>query len=229
VPCALYYWPSIQGRGEFVRLLLEDAGIAYTDVARVEGIPAMQAVLRAGDGVRPFAPPVLVDGDTAVSHTALILDWLAAHHGLVPPAHRTAALQVQLTLTDFCAEVHDTHHPIAPSLYYEDQKPEAARKAKHFTAERMPKYLHWLEETVQRGKGFAVGGAHSYVDLSIFQLVEGLGFAFPNAFGALAVPGLRGVRDRVRARPNITAYLASLRRLAFNQHGLFRRYPELDA
>jgi len=240
-PYRLYYWPFIQGRGEFVRLALEDAGAAYVDVARLPeseggGIAAIARVL--GDdtsGVPPFAPPVLEVGTLRIAHVALILQHLGPQLALVPEDEeaRLAAHQLQLTLTDFVAEVHDTHHPIAVGLYYEDQKEAALLRTRHFVGERMPKFLGYFERALARGGDegpFFVGRAHGYVDLSMFQVLEGLAYAFPRAFSASSerYPKLLALRERVRARPNVAAYLASDRRLPLNEHGLFRAYPELD-
>jgi len=234
----LHYWPTIQGRGEFVRLLLEEAGAEYVDVARRKGgIGAMMRFLDGEQpGALPFAAPfVKVDG-AVVSQTANILAFLAPRFGLVPDdeALRAEASQIQLTIADFVAEAHDTHHPIAGSLYYEDQKKEAKRRAQIFVKERMPRYLGWLEDVLARNREsegrWLVGRDLTYADLSAFQVVEGLRYAFPNAMARLErkVRRLVALRDRVGARPRIAAYLASPRRLPFNQDGIFRRYPELD-
>lgn len=233
----LYYWPSIQGRGEFVRLALEDAGAAYVDVARENGT---KDILRALEGKvgggRHFAPPVLRDGDVLVSQTAAILDHLASRlPSLLPDATaatRTRALQLQLTIADFVAEVHDTHHPIATSQYYEDQRPEAKKRAAAFLADRVPKFLRYFESCLHDNEvaGTLVGAGSSYVDLSLFQIVEGLAYAFPKAFARAReeYPRVVALRDRVAQRPNIARYLASPRRIPFNEDGIFRRYPELD-
>ena len=234
----LYYWPSIQGRGEFVRLLLEEAGAEYSDVAREKGGMAAMMKVIAGErrGALPYAPPFVIVGETVVSQTANILAFLAPTLGLAPddPAGRAEAIQIQLTISDLLSEVHDTHHPIAGSLYYEDQKREAKLRARNFVDERMPKYLGWLERVLERNResdGRWLVGAHlSYVDLSAFQMIEGLRYAFPRAMARLEpkIPRLVVLRDRVAARPRIAAYLWSKRRLPFNQQGIFRRYPELD-
>jgi glutathione S-transferase len=231
----LYYWPTIQGRGEFVRLLLEDAGAAYVDVARMKGGTARMMRLLAGTepGALPFAPPfVRVDG-IVVSQTANILAFLAPRVGLVPDddARRAEAHQIQLTLADLLGEVHDTHHPIAGSLYYEDQRREAKRRAQAFVKERLPKYLGWLEDVLGRNGGeWLVGRRCTYADLSAFQMIEGLRYAFPNAMARVErkLPRLVALRERVASRPRLAAYLASPRRIPFNQDGIFRRYPELD-
>lgn len=231
----LFYWPGLPGRGEFVRLALEDTDTAYTDVARGEGgVRAMQRIME-GDGVigpPPFAPPFLRDGELVLAQVANILAYLAPRLGLVAAddASRFRANQLQLTIADFLVEVHDTHHPIGSSLYYEDQKPEALRRTHAFVTHRLPKYLGYFEKVVAGGGGFALGGAHGYVDLSLFQVVEGLRYAFPRAMAVVepTVPALVALRDRVAARPRLAAYLASPRRLAFNEHGIFRRYAELD-
>ena len=238
----LYYWPSIQGRGEFIRLALEDAGASYVDVARLPedrggGPKAIVALLRSDSEPRPpLAPPILKIGAELLSQTPNILRYLASRLGLVPDDEeaRTWAHGLQLTIGDFADETHDTHHPIAVSLYYEDQKDEALRRSKLFVAERMPKFLGYFERVLRRndaGRGqYSVGSAHSYVDLSLFQIVSGLGYAFPNALGRLEpeLPLLFALKERVAARPRLAAYLASPRRIPFNQHGLFRHYPELD-
>jgi len=235
----MYYWPTIQGRGEFVRLLLEEAGAEYVDVARAKGGMAAMMRFLEGDepGALPFAPPFVKVGDTVVSQTANILAYLAPKLGLVPDdeALRAEASQIQLTIADFVAEIHDTHHPIAGSLYYEDQKKEAKRRAQEFVKERNPKYLRWLEDVLARNATsegrWLVGRNLTYVDLSAFQVVEGLRYAFPSAMARIErkIPRLVALRDRVAERPRIAAYLKSERRLPFNQEGIFRRYPELDA
>jgi glutathione S-transferase len=221
----LYYWPEIQGRGEFVRLALEDAGASYVDVARApQGMARMQRLLAAQ---RAFAPPFLQVGKLIVAQTAAILHYLGPKLGLAPmnEARRAELHAKQLTIMDWVVEVHDSHHPIASSLYYEDQLDEAKRRAQVFLAERLPKFLGHFEA------GVAPRARVTYVDLSLFQMIEGLRYAFPRAMRKLERkhPRLVALHDRVRQRPQLAAYLASERRLAFNQAGIFRHYPELDA
>jgi glutathione S-transferase len=234
----LYYWPDIQGRGEFVRLALEEAGADYVDVARKPGRNGgMPAIMRLLDGTRikhpPFAPPILKAGKLVIGQTANILLFLGPRHGLVPrgePA-RLWTHQLQLTISDLVVEVHDTHHPIASGLYYEDQRVAAKQRAADFLKNRAPKYLRYLEHVLEAGGGpYLNGRALTYADLSAFQIVEGLRYAFPRAMRRLEkkVPRITALRDRVAARPRIAAYLASGRRIPFNQSGIFRHYPELD-
>lgn len=228
----LYYWTGIQGRGEFVRLALEDAGAAYVDVARVEGDAALQPFLDGErDGPRPFAPPFLVTGTRVIAQVANILHALGPELDLVPAdeAARLQALQLQLTIADLVTEIHDSHHPIASAEYYEAQQDAAARRAADLRAQRLPKFLGYFEDVLATGAGHALG-RHSYVDLSLFQLVRGLDYAYPRAMAALAprLPRLRALERRVADRPGIAAYLDSDRRLAFNTQGIFRHYPELD-
>jgi glutathione S-transferase len=235
----LHYWPTIQGRGEFVRLALEEAGAAYVDVARSDGDDGGERALMAdmGDPALdhpPFAPPYLVDGDLVIGQTANILLHLGLRHGLAPrdEAGRLWVNQLQLTIADLVAEAHDVHHPVGLGLYYEDQKTEAARRAEEFRTQRMKKFLGWFETVLARAPkgGWLTGAALTYADLSLFQAVGGLRYAFPHAMRRLE-PKLERViqvRDRVAERPNIQAYLASDRRLAFSTEGIFRRYPELD-
>jgi glutathione S-transferase len=239
----LYYWPSIQGRGEFVRLVLEEAAVPYVDVARLPkksggGIPGMMKVLRGElPGPPPLAPPVLKAGDLVIAQTTNILQFLASRFGLVPADEpsRLHANQLALTIADLVAEAHDTHHPIASSLYYEDQQTEARRRASNFVSERLPKFLSYFERVLEkneRGKRrHLIGAGLTYVDLAMFQILSGIGYAFPNALSRLApgIPLLAALRDRVAARPRIAAYLASERRLPFNNEDIFRHYPELDA
>ena len=231
----LYYWPGIQGRGEFVRLALEDAGADYVEVARRPGGMAAMSHFMESPSVKrpPFAPPFLKAGKLIIAQTANILFYIGPRLGLVPKqdAGRLWAHQLQLTIADWVAEVHDSHHPIAGSLYYEQQKREAKRRAADFTAERLPKFLDYFEQVLERNGGrFLVGKAASYVDLSLFQMIEGLRYAFPRAMSKSERKHRRMValRDRVAARPRLGAYLASERRLPFNQEGIFRHYPELD-
>jgi glutathione S-transferase len=236
----LYYWPSVQGRGEFVRLALEEAGAKYRDVARESGkgagIEAMMRVLDDRAGRRPFAPPFLKAGRLLIGQTANILQFLGPRLGLAPRADagRLWAHELQLTIADFVAEVHDTHHPIAGSLYYEDQKKEARRRAADFLKHRIPKFLGYFEHILASnasGKRHMLGATHSYVDLSIFQVIAGLNYAFPHAMAnaSLKYPRLVALHLRIQDRPRIAAYLASPRRIPFNNDGIFRRYPELDA
>jgi glutathione S-transferase len=227
----LYYWTGLQGRGEFVRLGLEDAGAAYTDVARVEGDDAMEAFLSGEhEGALPFAPPFLVSGRLVIAQVANILQYLGPRHALVPESEsaRLYAHQLQLTIADLVAEVHDTHHPVSTAKYYEDQTDEAAKRAKDFRETRIPKFLSYFEKAVERGGGKHPLRSHSYVDLSLFQVMEGLSYAFPKAMKRQKLPLLRDLARRVTDRPNVAAYLASDRRVAFNTNGIFRHYPELD-
>lgn len=238
----LYYWPTIQGRGEFVRLALEDAGADYVDVARLpEGSGGgTAALLRMLDdpptGHPPFAPPFLKAGRRLVGQTANILLFLGPRLGLVPrdEGGQLWIHQLQLTITDLVAEIHDSHHPIAGSLYYEDQRDEAKRRSASLRRERLPRYLGWFERILAdnaRGRHrFLAGSATTYADLSLFQVVEGLRYAFPRTLRRLeaSLPRTVELRDRIAARPGIAAYLASTRRIPFNNDGIFRRYPELD-
>lgn len=237
----LHYWPTIQGRGEFVRLALEAAGAAYVDVARGDaaaglGLPAMQALMNDRHQPHPpLAPPILKDGPLVIAQTAVILQHLGPTLKLVP---RNAALQLwtqqlQLTIADLVTEAHDTHHPIASSLFYDDQQAEAKRRAGHFCRERLPRYLQWLEAVIRRnpaGDRQLVGGKLSYADLSLFQVIEGLRYAFPQAAGRVlaGTPGIVALHGRVAALPRVAAYLRSPRRIPFNEQGIFRCYPELD-
>jgi len=231
----LYYWPEIQGRGEFVRLALEEAGADYVDVAREKnGMAAMMRFLESeGLAHPPFAPPFLKAGKLLIGQTANILLFLGGRHGLAPKAEagRLWVHQLQLTLADFVVEAHDTHHPIASSLYYEDQKEEAKRRTAIFLKERVPKFLGYFERVIARGAGaFLTGRRLCYADLSLFQVIEGLRYAFPHAMKRIEKkhPRVMTVRDRVAARPRIAAYLASDKRIPFNQMGIFRAYEELD-
>ncbi|MDG3579291.1 glutathione S-transferase [Rhizobium sp. YJ-22] len=234
----LYYWDGIQGRGEFVRLALEEAGSDYIDVTREpdRGTDAMMAIIKSeAEAHIPFAPPFLKDGAQIVSHVANILFYLGPKLGLAPgnESLRIFANGLQLTITDFVAEIHDSHHPIALSKYYEDQKAEAKARSAEFRTSRIPKFLGYFERVLQRnpaGGAHIVGNALSTVDLSLFQVVEGLRYAFPRAMRDFEerFAGLAALHGLVAARPRIAAYLASPRRLAFNENGIFRHYPELD-
>lgn len=227
----LYYWTGLQGRGEFVRLCLEDAGADYADVARIEGDEVMTPFLDGEhEGAMPFAPPFLKSGRLIIAQVANILQYLGPRHGLVPEseAKRLHAHQLELTITDLVAEVHDTHHPVASELYYEDQTAEAKKRSKDFRENRIPKFLDYFEKAVERGGGRFPLREHSYVDLSLFQIMAGLEYAFPKAMAKQKLPLLRDLKKRVGDRPKVAAYLASERRIPFNTSGIFRHYPELD-
>lgn len=237
----LHYWPTIQGRGEFVRLALEAAGADYVDVARGcegegQGVPAMMHFLESPEVTcPPFAPPFLVDGKHVIGQTAAILLYLGPRLGLAGKNERQQlwAHQLQLTIADVVAEVHDTHHPVGTGLYYEDQKTEAAKRSREFCKARLPRFLAWFEAVLLRnpkGDTHLVGKRLSYADLSLFQLVDGLRYAFPKASrrALKKAPLVAALHAQVAQHPRIAAYLASERRIAFNEDGIFRHYPELD-
>ncbi|NML44197.1 glutathione S-transferase [Ramlibacter sp. G-1-2-2] len=241
----LHYWPSIPGRGEFVRLALEYAGVPYVDVVREDagdglGMPAMLHLLEDKSVRRPpFACPVLVDGKLVIGQTAAILLHLGPKLGLVgrSEADRLWTHQVQLTIADMVVEAHDTHHPIGSGLYYEDQEAEAKRRAEDFRKNRLTKFMAWFEAILERNPRNAeaavprlVGGSVSYADLSLFQLVDGLLYAFPKATKRVLkkAPKVAALHAGIARHRKLRDYFASERRLAFNQEGIFRRYPELD-
>ena len=241
MPYQLYYWPSIQGRGEFVRLALEDAGAGYVDVARSGGEagPGTLALLQLLDDKSlarpPFAPPILKAGTLIIGQTANILLFLGDRHGLAPrsEAGRLWVHQLQLTLADFVVEIHDAHHPVSVNLYYEDQRDEALRRAADFRDSRAPKYLGYFEEVLARNRSgslYLAGARRSYADLSLFQVVDGLQYAFPRMMARLGrtCPRVLALHERIAGRPRLRAYRASGRRIAFNEDGIFRHYPELD-
>jgi glutathione S-transferase len=237
----LYYWPHIPGRGEFIRMALEAAGADYVDVGRLPeseggGRPGVSKILNEPPGGRPpYAPPILQAGDLLISQTANILQYLGPPLGLVPAdeANRLWAHQLQLVMADWLVEIHDTHHPIGKSLYYEEQKAEAAQRSANFLDLRLPKYLNYFERLLTSHSTPAprlVGSQLSYPDLSLFHMLEGLRFAFPRAMLRLAptYPRMAALRDTVAAHPRIAAYLASPRRMPFNDKGIFRHYADLD-
>ena len=237
----LYYWPTIQGRGEFVRLALEMAGAPYLDVARRSGrgagVPELMRFLNVRSLKRPpFAPPFLKAGRLVIGQTPNILQFLGMRHDLAPKDEggRLWTHQLELTMADFLVEIHDTHHPVASGLYYEDQRKEARRRAADFLKYRLPKFLGYFEEVLARntrGKGYLVGAKPTYADASMFQIMAGLRFAFPTAMSKSArrYRRLFALHGKVQLLPRIAAYLASPRRIPFNNEGIFRHYPELDA
>jgi glutathione S-transferase len=232
----LFYWPTIQGRGEFVRLSLEFAGASYTDVAREEGEDALGGPLSSRKtSTPPFAPPFLKAGRLVIGQTANILQFLATRHRLAPPseAGRIWTNQLQLTIADWVVEIHDTHHPIASGLFYEDQRAAAKRRSDDFIKNRLPKYLGYFEAILAHAGGrdaWLAGRSPSYADLSLFQIVDGLRYAMPRACARelRRRPNVVSLHERVAASPRIAAYLASERRIAFNQDGIFRHYAALD-
>ena len=237
----LFYWDALQGRGEFIRLALEEAGASYVDIARGsekagQGIKALMEMLEDTSlPAPPFAPPFLRHGRLVISQVANILMYLGPKLELVPKQQslRLAANGLQLTIADLVAEVHDTHHPLASGTYYEDQKEAAHARSADFLANRMPKFLGYFENVLKNnplGDTHSLGDTLSYVDLSLFQIIDGLRYAFPRATKAFpqTYPALCALTELVRALPNIARYLASKRRLPFNNSGIFRHYPELD-
>jgi glutathione S-transferase len=233
----LYYWPTIQGRGEFVRLALEEGGADYIDVARKgkTGMRAMERLLEGGRVARPpYAPPFLKAGKLVIGQTANILFYLGRRLGLAPRDEAGALWvhELQLTITDLLVEIHDTHHPISSQLYYDEQRREAKLRTDRFWQYRVPKFLGYFERIVAMSGGpYLLGRRVTYADLSLFQIVAGLRYAFPKRMRRFErkVTRLIALHDRVAQRPRIKAYLASKRRIAFNEWGIFRRYKELDA
>jgi glutathione S-transferase len=232
----LYYWPSIQGRGEFVRLALEEAGAEYVDVAR-RGKRGMAAMMRflEGKGVKrpPYAPPFLKAGNLVIAQTVMILHHLGPRLGLAPrdEAGRLWAHQLQLTIADFVTHIHDTHHPVSGWLYYEQQRAAAKLRTRDFWRYRVPKFLRYFERILEKSGGnFLLGRKLSYVDLSLFQIVEGMRYAFPKRMKRMEkkVPRIAALHDGVAQRPRVAAYLASERRIPFSQWGIYRYFKELD-
>jgi len=227
----LYYWPEIQGRGEFIRLPLEYAGADYVDVLRHSGAPSFPRKFT------PFAMPYLVAGKRVLAQTANILLYLGPRLGLAPKDEtgRLWAHQLQLTVADWLVEVHDVHHPIGSGLYYEEQRRESKRRAADFRAGRLPKYLDYFEGVLRtrskpsRGP-WLLGKTLAYPDLSLFQMVAGLRYAFPRAMARLErrYPHTVALHQRVATHPRLAGYFASRRRIPFNKMGIFRHYPELD-
>jgi len=233
----LCYWPTIQGRGEFIRLALEEAGADYVDVARRKGKRGLPAMMKLLEGNRvahpPYAPPFLKAGKFVVAQTANVLLFLGPRLKLAPrdEAGRLWAHQLQLTISDLVTEIHDTHHPVSGWLYFEEQRPAARRRTKDFWRYRVPKYLGYFEQVLNKNGGqYSVGRRLSYVDLSLFQIVEGLRYAFPKRMKRFEkkIPGLVALHDRAAKRPRIKAYLASARRIPFSQWGIYRYFKELD-
>ena len=229
----LWYWPTIQGRGEFIRLPLEAAGLSYRDRARDDGVEAMTADMAARGGRAPFAPPYLAIDGMAIAQVADILLFLGDRHGLAPSAmaDRYWVHQLQLTIADCVAEVHDVHHPVDAGAYYEEQKAEAARTARQFREQRLPKFLRHVEAATNANAGeWLIDNRWTYADTSLFQLWEGLRYMFPRAMAAIAAdsPGTARIHAQVAELPGVAAYLKSDRRLPFSQEGVFRHYPELD-
>jgi glutathione S-transferase len=234
----LFYWPEIQGRGEFVRLVLEDAGASYVDVGRLPasrggGGARLEAALEGDLAPYAFALPVLRAGSIVIAQTALITRFLGERLGLAPKteAQRLSAATVALTIADLVTETHDTHHPLSVDDYYERQRAAAHKRSRAFREHRIPKFLGYLEGMLDDNGDHLVGRAVSYVDLAAFQVLEGLRYAFPRTLASLErkLPRLVSLHDRIAERPRIAAYLASDRRLPFSNADIFRRYAELDA
>lgn len=229
----LYYWPGLQGRGEYIRLALEYAKAPYTDVAREDGgMDKMMSLMESADHL-PFAPPFLKSGKMMIAQTANILLYLGERHNLAPKSEsgKLWVHQLQLTIADFVQEVHGTHHPVAVGLYYEDQKKEAAIYSEHFRKERIPKFLGYFHDVLAGKKGaFLMGDNITYADLSLFQIIDGLLYAFPKTTKRQLkkLTRLKTLHTKIAAHPRLKAYLASERRLPFNEEGIFRHYPALD-
>jgi glutathione S-transferase len=228
----LWYWPDIPGRGEFIRLALEAAEVDYQDMARETGAEALVEDLASRAGIKPFAPPYIVDGDLCIGQTAHILAFLADRHDFGAGDLETdlSLIQLQLDVTDVVGEVHSVHHPVSGNLYYHDQMDAAYEAARQFREARIPKYLDHFEQALEENGGpFMLGERWTHVDTSLFQLLEGLDYMFPNHMRELDYPRLELCRQAVTEIGALGAYLASDRRIDFNEDGIFRHYPELDS
>ena len=229
----LWYWPSIPGRGEFVRLFMEAGELEYTDMAREQSADALVEDMHAREGIQPFAPPYLVDEDVTIGQTALILLYLSDKEGLGSGDLATdlKLMQLQMDIADLVEEVHSTHHPVASSQYYADQMDAAYDKAEDFRANRIPKYLiHFDNALAASGGPFVLGEQWSHVDTSLFQVMEGLDYAFPRYMAEMqgSWPHLEALQAAVPEIEGVAAYLASENRMEFNEDGIFRHYEELD-
>jgi glutathione S-transferase len=199
------------------------------------GVPAMMKFIESGRSARPpFAPPFLKAGKLVIAQTANILFYLGPRLGLAPRDEAGAlwAHQLQLTISDLATEIHDTHHPVSWWLFFEEQRPAAKRRTADFWRYRVPKFLGYFERVLAKSGGpYLLGRRLSYVDLSLFQVVEGLRYAFPNRMKRFEkkVPRVIALHDRVARRPRIAAYLASKRRIPFSQWGVYRYFKELDS
>ncbi|KAL1639271.1 hypothetical protein SLS58_008113 [Diplodia intermedia] len=249
----LLYHPGIPGRGEYIRLVLEAAGTPYSEPAREKGKAGYDAVLATcspsstgdADGNPPvFAPPALRvpgagrDGKALViAQTPNIIQYLAPKVGLAPADEADAlhASQIMLTALDLSNETHDSHHPIAVSLYYEDQKDAAKQRAKDFRENRIPKFFSYFERSLKGneesgGGKYLVGDKLTHADTTVWQVIDGLLFAFPKELEARKeeFPLIFGkFYPGIKEEKGLKEYLASDRRLKYSQ-GLYRHYPELD-
>ena len=169
-----------------------------------------------------------------IAQSAKILLYLGPRLKLAPrdEAGRLWLHQLQLTVTDFVKEIHDTHHPLGGEFYYEDQKPEAKRYAQGFLAERAPKYLGYFETVLTKERRALCAGAQVTLCRSFAVPADrGPALRLPQGDEAHRAQACRASSLCATAspkRPGIKAYLASPRRIAFNESGIFRHYPELD-
>jgi glutathione S-transferase len=243
----LIYWPSLPGRGEFVRLVLEAGGASYSDIAAKSIPDSAQAVLgliaesNIGDATNPpiFAPPFLRHGDLSMNQTMNILRYLAPKFGLEgdgSEATKVHLASIAATIFDgLCNEAHETHHPIASSAYYEDQKPEAAKRAKNYIEERLPKFLTYVTRVLKAktsgGGPWLYGGTFTYADIVLFQCIDGNLFAFPKTMAKLRADskydGVFKLYEAVKEVPKIAAYLSGKRPYQYGE-GIWRHYPELE-
>jgi glutathione S-transferase len=237
----LYYWPGIQGRGEFIRLALEEGGARYREVGALSereggGVPAILRMLAARGITRPpFAVPVLKAGRQLIAQTPNILLYLGGRLRLAPRDEpgRLWTHQLTLTILDLYVEIFATHHPLGDGYAYEEQKGPARRRTRYFLRMRLPKFLGYFERVLELNRAhepWMVGARLSYADLSMAEMIAGLTYAFPKATarGLRRRPRLAALHEAVFERPRIARYLASGRRLPFNNDDLFRHYPELD-
>jgi glutathione S-transferase len=182
----LIYWPGDPGRAEHIRLALEYAGAKYIDTALSKD--ALTTVLaqisddQLGDSLNPpcYAPPILRHGQLAINQTPNVLLYLGPKLGLVPGIDenpnnlfRVNALALS-ALDGLSNEVHNCHHPISTSLYYEEQKDESIRASTAWVTKRLPIFLAYFQKVLSgeaSGQGpWLFGGKTSYADLVLYHV-----------------------------------------------------------
>ncbi|KAI0012376.1 glutathione S-transferase protein-like protein [Xylariaceae sp. FL0662B] len=243
-PYELIYYTGVPGRGEHVRLMFEEAGAPYEDTQFLSFDKARETVthwLGAGGHGNPkyFAPPLFKHGDLVMSQTPNILLYLGPKLGLAgsreDDVYRVNALALT-ALDGLCNEVHDSHHPIAVMLPYEDQKEESLRRSQYWIKNRLLTHLEYWQKALvgdkETGGPWLLGTTLTYADLVLFQCLDGTTYAFPNAMKQARESGkydrVFELWEAVKARPNIAAYLGSNRRQKYQDWGIYRHYPDND-
>ena len=200
----LFYWEK-RGRGEQIRLLLNELGQEYEDVY-VPMNEEFMKLKRQGPGTLYFGSvPMLEDGDFKLAQGPVIMNYLGRKHGLMPadlqPAAKTEAMVVGA----------------------EDMRMAYFRLLGDGREEKQAKFVggawndRWLSAwsgliELNGDTGYLVGSTLTQADLAVWDALDAIITWIDGAtFASFA--RVQKFYESIKARPAIASYLASDRRI----------------